>query len=235
MTETVPGIDRGIAVEVATPLGPARAHAVEPAAPPRGTLVLGHGAGGGVDSADLVAVAVMAAHAGWRVLRVEQPWRVAGKRVAPAPARLDVGWRAVLAELRTAGRLTGPLVLGGRSAGARVACRTAAGERADGVLALAFPLHPPSRPERSRAPELAAVGVPLLVVQGERDAFGRPAELAAALHGHPTAQLRAVPGDHGLKRDPGAVADAVGPWLAMLAGRSGQAGTVSDGRGAPAR
>jgi predicted alpha/beta-hydrolase family hydrolase len=164
--------------EVDTPLGPARVTTTEPAGAVVGTLVLGHGAGGGIGSADLTAVTAGAAAAGWRVLGVEQPWRVAGKRIAPAPPRLDEGWTAVLGTLRDDDRLSGPLVVGGRSAGARVACRTAAALGADGVLCLAFPLHPPGRPERSRAGELTAVGVPLGVVQGERDALGRPEDPA---------------------------------------------------------
>jgi len=204
--------------EIRTPLGPARVTATEPAGAVVGTLVLGHGAGGGTGSADLVAVTADAAAAGWRVLGVEQPWRVAGKRIAPAPLRLDEGWTAVLTALREERRLTGPLVLGGRSAGARVACRTAAGLGADGVLCLAFPLHPPDRPERSRADELTAVAVPLGVVQGERDAFGRPEELAAVLTGQPGASLYAVPGDHALTRSPDVVALAAVDWLAGVAG-----------------
>jgi hypothetical protein len=199
--------------EVGTPLGPARVVRTEPDEDVRGTLVLGHGAGGGVDSPDLAAVTRAAAGVGWRVLVVEQPWRVAGKRIAPAPARLDLGWRAVLDRLRADGLLTGPLVLGGRSAGARVACRSAAEQAAGGVLALAFALHPPGRPEKSRADELALVDAPLLVVQGETDAFGTPAEVRAAA---PGARVCAVPGDHALKRDVTAVAGAVLPWLAEL-------------------
>ena len=199
--------------EVGTPLGPARVHRDEPPGAPRGTLVLGHGAGGGSDATDLTAVAAAAADAGWRALRVDQPWRVAGRRIAPAPPRLDEGWTAVLAALRADGGLPGPLVLGGRSAGARVACRTAAGQRAAGVLALAFPLHPPRRPERSRAAELTGVAVPLLVVQGERDALGTPAEVTAALSGHP-GRVVAVPGDHALTRDVDAVVAAALDWLA---------------------
>ncbi len=198
--------------EVPTPLGPARVHADEPAAV-RGTLVLGHGAGGGVESADLLAVARDAVEAGWRVLRVEQPWRVAGRRIAPAPPRLDEGWTAVLTALREEDRLHGPVVFGGRSAGARVACRTAAALGADGVLALAFPLHPPGRPERSRAAEVTAVEVPLVVVQGETDAFGAPADVAAALQGRATASVYAVPGDHSLKKNPDVVAAAALAWL----------------------
>ncbi len=203
---------------VDTPLGPAAVHADGPAAGARGTLVLGHGAGGGVGSADLLAVTASASAAGWRVLRVEQPWRVAGKRIAPAPPTLDVAWTAVLGALRTRGALTGPLVLGGRSAGARVACRTAARLGAGGVLCLAFPLHPPGRPERSRAAELTGAGVPVGVVQGETDAHGRPEEVAAALTGVPAASVHAVPGDHALARAPAVVAAAATSWLEDLLG-----------------
>ena len=207
-------------LEVPTPLGPARVHRQEPAVAVRGTLVLGHGAGGGVDSADLTAVAAAACGAGWRVLRVDQPWKVAGKRIAPAPPRLDEGWTAVLQVLREHRELTGPLVLGGRSAGARVACRTAAAQGAAGVLALAFPLHPPGRPEKSRAAELLGVDVPLLVVQGETDAFGRPAEVEAALAGH-AGVVHAVPGDHALQRNVEAVAAAAVNWLDERVSASG--------------
>jgi predicted alpha/beta-hydrolase family hydrolase len=203
-------------VEIETPLGPARAHLTEAAGPPSGTLVLGHGAGGGVESVDLVAVAAGAAARGWSVVRVEQPWRVAGRRIAPAPPRLDEAWTAVLDRLRSEGLLAGPLVLGGRSAGARVACRTAAEQGAAGVLALAFPLHPPSRPEKSRAAELTAVPVPLGVVQGETDAFGGPAEVATVLSGQPGASVYAVPGDHALTRNVGVVAAAAVSWLGDL-------------------
>jgi hypothetical protein len=188
-------------------------HRDEPPGAARGTLVLGHGAGAGVGSADLTAVAGAAVAAGWRVLLVDQPWVVAGKRIAPAPARLDEGWTAVLGAVRD--ELTGPLVLGGRSAGARVACRTAADLGAAGVLALAFPLHPPGRPEKSRAAELRGVAVPLLVVQGETDAFGGPAEVREALTGH-AGVVHAVSGDHALKKDVAAVADAVTAWLPTL-------------------
>ncbi|MGY2079045.1 alpha/beta hydrolase family protein [Modestobacter sp. SYSU DS0657] len=200
--------------EVPTPLGPARVHRDDPAGDVRGTLALGHGAGAGSGTADLLAVSAAACAAGWRVLRIDQPWVVAGKRIAPAPARLDEGWTAVLAHLRDDGALTGPLVLGGRSAGARVACRTAGALGAAGVLGLAFPLHPPGKPEKSRAVELLGVAAPLLVVQGETDAFGRPAEVEAVVPG----RVQAVPGDHGLKKDPAAVATAVVDWLRTLPG-----------------
>jgi predicted alpha/beta-hydrolase family hydrolase len=203
--------------EIDTPHGPARAHTTEAAGAVRGTLVLGHGAGGGVQSADLVAVTAETAGAGWRVVRVDQPWRVAGKRIAPAPPTLDEGWRAVLHHLRADDVLTGSLVLGGRSAGARVACRTAAEHGAAGVLALAFPLHPPGKPEKSRAAELIAVPVPLVVVQGETDAFGGPAEVAAVLDGQAGASVYAVPGDHSLKRNVDVVAAAALSWLDELA------------------
>jgi predicted alpha/beta-hydrolase family hydrolase len=156
--------------------------------------VLGHGAGGGVESRDLLAVAEVVVRAGGAVVLVEQPWRVAGGRIAPRPAVLDLAWIEALAALRP----RGPLVVGGRSAGARVACRTAADVGADGVLCLAFPLHPPGRPERSRASELRDCPVPTLVIQGERDAFGRPEEIRAAVRGR---RVVAVAGaDHGLAR-----------------------------------
>ena len=198
-------------VDVATPLGPARVHTVDGGG--RGTLVLGHGAGGGLGSADLVAVTAAAAAAGWRVHGIEQPWRVAGGRIAPAPARLDLAWTAVLAVLRDGGGLTGPLVQGGRSAGARVACRTAAAQEAAGVLALAFPLHPPGRPEKSRAAELTGVDLPLVVVQGATDAFGRPEDVAEVLAGRPHASVYAVPGDHSLGKNVHIVAAAAMSWL----------------------
>ena len=202
--------------EVATALGRARVRTT--GGGERGTLVLGHGAGGGIESVDLLAVTASAAAAGWRVHGVEQPWRVAGKRIAPAPPRLDEAWTAVLAALRADGDLAGPLVLGGRSAGARVACRTAAAVGAAGVLALAFPLHPPGRPEKSRAAELTGVAVPLVVVQGETDAFGGPELVAASLAGRAHVSVYAVPGDHALKKNVDVVAAAALSWLEELAG-----------------
>lgn len=200
--------------DVATPHGPARVRTT--GGGKRGTLVLGHGAGGGIEAVDLVAVTAVAAEAGWRVHGVEQPWRVAGRRIATAPPTLDEGWTAVLDHLRAQSALTGPLVLGGRSAGARVACRTARAQAAAGVLALAFPLHPPGRPEKSRAGELTHVTVPLGVVQGETDSFGRPADIAAELTGRANASVYAVPGDHGLRRNVDVVALAALTWLAEI-------------------
>ena len=194
-----------------TPHGPARAHLHRPAGSPAGALVLGHGAGGGVGAKDLRAAAGAALQAGWLAVLVEQPYRVAGRR-APAPAKqLDAAWRAVLTEL-VDGELAGlPLVTGGRSSGARVACRTAADGAASGVLCLAFPLLPPGKdPSKSRLAELAAAGVPVLVVQGTSDRFGMP----------PTAPGRRVVtlrGTHALDADLPGVATAVGDWLTQLA------------------
>jgi uncharacterized protein len=199
---------RAWAIDVETPHGVARAHLQLPT-DPRALLMLGHGAGGGVGAPDLVAVASAALGAGLAVALVEQPYRVAGRR-SPAPAaRLDAAWVAVAARLR-ARRFRGlPLVSGGRSSGARVACRTAADVGADGVLCLAFPLHPPGRPDATRLPELERVTVPALVVQGERDSFGRPPA-------SPSRTVAVVPGDHGLKKDVPAVAHAAESWLREL-------------------
>lgn len=171
--------------DVLTPVGPARAWRQGPARP-RATLVLGHGAGGGVQAPDLLAATDAALAVGLAVVRVEQPWRVAGRRVAQPPPRLDAAWLAVLAALD--GVLEGPLLVGGRSAGARVACRTATDVGAQGVLALAFPLQ---TRRASRLPELRLPGVPRLVVQGSRDAFGVPEP-------EPGVQVHVVAGaDHG--------------------------------------
>ena len=200
------------------------ASAVVEGHPGGGCLVLGHGAGGGVDAPDLLAARAAGRALGLQVVRVEQPWRVQGRRVAEAPARLDLAWLAVVEAV--AGR--GPLVLGGRSAGARVACRTADRLGAAAVLALAFPLVPPGRTQRdgalrSRAEELARPQVPRLVVQGERDGFGVPDSA-------PGLQVHVVPGaDHAFAvrrrdgRTPSDVRDeverVVGAWLADVLGR----------------
>ncbi|MFC8571487.1 alpha/beta family hydrolase [Streptomyces sp. NPDC057245] len=164
-----------------------------PAPAPRLVLALGHGAGGGVEARDLRALAAALPAHGVSVALVEQPWRVAGKKLAPAPKTLDTGWRGVWPALAAPGL---PVISGGRSAGARVACRTAAELGAHAVLALSFPLHPPGRPEKSRAGELLGTGVPTLVVQGGNDPFGRPEEFPAAPGG--TYDLIEVEhGDHG--------------------------------------
>jgi uncharacterized protein len=196
--------------EIDTPHGPGRAH-LHRAPRPRAALVLGHGAAGGVSAGDLVAARDAALEERISIALVEQPYRVAGRRSPAPPRQLDAVWTTVVEHLRT-GALGGlPLVVGGRSLGARVACRTAASTDAIGVLCLAFPLQPPRRSADSRLPELDAVTVPTLVVQGERDPFGIP----------PAGPLRTVvlvPGDHGLKADLAAVGEAVRDWLHALLG-----------------
>jgi predicted alpha/beta-hydrolase family hydrolase len=202
----------GETLELDTPHGAARAH-IRPVKHPRAALVLGHGAGGGVRAPDLLAASDAAASADFTVVLVEQPYRVAGRR-APAPARqLDIAWTAVLASLR-ADQLQGlAVVAGGRSMGARVACRTAAAVGAAAVLCLAFPLTPPRRetakPAPSRLPELEAVAVPTLVIQGERDQFGLPPAGAGRT-------VIKVKGDHSLRSDLPGVGAAVSIWLASL-------------------
>ncbi len=204
-----PSTTRGPAtapVEVATPHGPARIHPL-PVAGGRGALLLGHGAGGGIDAPDLVAAAAAARAAWLHVVLVEQPYRVAGRR-APAPAgQLDTAWLAVAAHVRDA--LGGPLLFGGRSSGARVACRTATAGGARGVLCLAFPVRPPRRPERDRLAELAAPTVPVLVVQGERDPFGRPGPA-------PGREVVLLRGDHALRSDPAGLTAAVTRWASTV-------------------
>jgi uncharacterized protein len=193
-------------VRVGTPYGDALVH-LHPVERPRAALVLGHGAGGGVDSRDLVAATEAARSVDVSVALVEQPYRAAGRR-APAPARqLDAAWTAVVEHLR-GGELAGlPLLVGGRSLGGRVACRTAEATGAVGVLCLAFPLRPPGRPDApSRLDELDAVTVPMLVVQGSSDPFGIPPA-------GPRRTVVEVPGNHSLRSDLDAVAAAVRDWL----------------------
>jgi hypothetical protein len=197
-------------IELETPHGLARVDLHEPDRKrARGALVLGHGAGGGIRAPDLLAAKDAALEAGLCVALVEQPYRVAGRR-SPAPARqLDAAWLAVIEQLRERELLGLALIAGGRSSGARVACRTAADAGAAAVLCLAFPLHPPGRgddPTKSRLTELDAVTVPTLVVQGERDPFGMPPP-------GPRRDVVTGPGDHSLR----AAADvriAVAVWLA---------------------
>jgi predicted alpha/beta-hydrolase family hydrolase len=196
-------------LEVDTPHGQALAH-LHSVAEPRAALVLGHGAAGGVTSRDLVTATDVALSENVSVALVEQPYRVAGRR-SPAPAhRLDAAWTAVVEHL-VGSELRGlPLVVGGRSLGARVACRTAEATGAVAVLCLAFPLQPPRRKSgsaaQSRLSELDEVTVPTLVVQGDRDPFGIPPATARRT-------VVQVPGDHSLRTDLDAVAGAVRGWL----------------------
>jgi len=192
-------------VDFATPHGPARVH-LHRVEEPRGALVLGHGAAGGVTARDLVA-ATQAAHAAQlSVALVEQPYLVAGRR-SPAPAhQLDAAWTSVVEQLPFDDLA---LLTGGRSSGARVACRTAAATGAIGVLCLAFPVHPPGKPEKTRLSELDAVEVPVLVIQGVSDPFGMPPPA-------PSRTVVQLPGNHSLAGDLGALRAAAGEWLASL-------------------
>lgn len=188
---------------VETPRGPAGLRVTEPAGPVAAVLVLGHGAGGGVDAPDLVAVHDAAVAAGVRVALVTQPYRMAGRR-APAPAgQLDECWVAVAGPLRVPGKA---LIVGGRSSGARVACRTASQVGAAGVLCLAFPLHPPGKPEKSRAGELPAE-LPVLVLNGDRDPFGVPSPAS-------NVRVEVRPGAvHDLRKDVQGTAGLAVEWL----------------------
>ncbi len=198
--------------QVDTPSGPARVH-LHPAGASKGALVLGHGAGGGVEAPDLVAATGAAVEEGLTVALVEQPYRVAGRRSPAGAKQLDAAWMAVVEHLRANELSSVPLVVGGRSLGARVACRTVEATGAVAVLCLAFPLLPPRRgdkPPQTRLPELEAVELPVLVVQGESDRFGMPPP-------GPKREVVKVRGDHGLKADPEAIAAAVRAWLSALA------------------
>jgi len=206
-------------VEIGTGEGPARAEVGRPAAgEPAFLLVLTHGAGGDPDSADLLAVAAAASRLGGAVARVTQPYRVKGRQAPGSPARQDAAWVEVVAALRRAAGEGLPLIQGGRSNGARVACRTASAVGARAVIALAFPLHPPGRPGRSRAAELAAAGTDMLVLNGDRDPFGIP---------EGTGRIRVVvlAGEsHALSRRPGEAGRAAGSWLRELLAANGVTG-----------
>ncbi|MEU5565952.1 alpha/beta hydrolase family protein [Micromonospora musae] len=206
--------------EITTVRGPARIDADLPAGPVASLLVLGHGAGGDVDAPDLLAVRDAVLAVGVGVVRVTQPYRVAGRR-APAPAgHLDEAWTAVLAVVRE-WRPGVPVLVGGRSSGARVACRTAGAVGAAGILALAFPLHPPGRPERSRAAELLT-GLPTLVVNGDRDPFGVP-------EASPGVTVVTRPGEvHDLRKDPAGTAAVVRDWLRGQGWAGDRAGVPAD-------
>ncbi|WP_433444378.1 alpha/beta hydrolase family protein [Nonomuraea sp. CA-141351] len=196
-------------MEVMTPRGPALVQ-MDEVAEPRLLLVLTHGSSGGVDAPDLLAVRDAALRAGATVARVTQAFRVAGARAPGSAVRQDEAWEIVLKELRK--RRPGlPVVQGGRSNGARVACRTARAVGAAAVVALAFPLHPPGKPERSRADELRGAGVDVLVVNGDRDPFGVPEAEDAA-------RLVVLPGEgHDLKKDPARVGEVVAEWIVHYA------------------
>lgn len=195
-------------MEIMTGAGPARAE-IDASAKPEILMVLTHGAGGGVASKDILAAQRAGLEVGAVVALVTQPYRVRGARAPGSPQRQDAAWLEIIAALR-AGYPGLPLVQGGRSNGARLACRTAQAAGAAAVVALAFPLHPPGKaglPERSRAAELRAAGVPVLVISGDRDPFGVPAPADAD-------RLVVLPGEtHALSRHPQAVAAAVTSWL----------------------
>ncbi|MER6994125.1 alpha/beta family hydrolase [Streptomyces sp. NPDC000410] len=204
---------------VETPAGDARITWHPATGKARLVLAVSHGAGGGIEARDLRALAAELPADGVSVALVEQPWRVAGKKVAPAPATLDKGWRGLWPALQKPGL---PIVAGGRSAGARVACRTARELGARAVLALSFPLHPPGKPEKSRADELLGAGVPVLVVQGGNDSFGKPdefpegayelIEVDSADHGLSVPKRAALTQEEALA----AVVDGVRKWITAL-------------------
>ncbi len=201
-------------MEISTAAGPARVTVDEAAGSPKFLLVLTHGAGGGVASADVLAARNAGLECGGTVALVDQPYRVAGARAPGSALRQDAAWLEIIAALR-AGRDV-PLIQGGRSNGARVACRTAQAAGAVAAVALAFPLHPPGKadqPDKSRAGELRTAGVPVLVINGENDPFGVPATGDADT-------LVVLPGEtHSLSRHPAAVTTAVASWLASGSGR----------------
>jgi uncharacterized protein len=203
-------------MEIMTGGGAARVELDKPGKPAF-LLALTHGAGGGVDSPDLLAARQAGADAGAAVARVLQPYRVRGARAPGSPERQDAAWLEVIEQLRQ--RFPGiPLVQGGRSNGARLACRTARAAGALAVVALAFPLHPPGRPERSRADELRQAGVPVLVVNGDRDPFGVPDRADAS-------RVVVLPGrTHALSRRPQDIRVAVGTWLREVLVPAGRAG-----------
>jgi uncharacterized protein len=184
---------------VATPQGPGRL-LIDAADDPVATLVLGHGAGGGPNATDLELLARRMPEQGTTVVRFEQPWRTAGRRVAAPPAKLDEAWLAAVDWLGEESWVKGPLFVGGRSAGARVACRTADVVGPAGIICLAFPLHLPGQPEKSRIAELLQPQAPRLVLQGSSDAFGRPAEIQAAIKEAGGIRLVELPGaDHSFR------------------------------------
>jgi predicted alpha/beta-hydrolase family hydrolase len=193
-------------VPIETSAGPAQIELDKPRSPAF-LLLLTHGSGGGVDAKDILAVRDTALTLGGAVALVTQPYRVAGRR-APGPAvKQDQAWLEIVAALRKKVR-NAPLIQGGRSNGARVACRTAVEVRASGVLALSFPLHPPGKPEKSRRDELLAAGdVPVVVINGGSDPFGIPDAADAA-------EVRVIPGQpHSFRTGFDVIQETVEPWL----------------------
>ncbi len=202
-------------VEIMTGAGPARAQLRRPAGPPRFLTVLTHGAGGTPESADVLAVRDAALALGAVTALVTQPYRVRGASAPGSAVRQDAAWAEIVAALNTGGL---PLVQGGRSNGARVACRTARQVMAMGVIALAFPLHPPGQPDKSRDSELRDAGTSVLVVNGDRDPFGVPEPDDAT-------RVVVLPGEtHALSKRPAAIGEAVTAWLGTLPGLAQAAG-----------
>jgi uncharacterized protein len=214
------------AVEIMTSAGPADVVVEKPAGRPRFLVVLTHGAGGTPDTPDVLAVRDAARGLGAVTALVTQPYRVRGGRAPGSAARQDAAWAEVVAALNDSGL---PLVQGGRSNGARVACRTARQVGAAGVIAMAFPLHPPGQPGKSRDAELRAAGTRVLVLNGDRDPFGIP-EPDDATH------VVVLPGEtHALSKNPAAIGEAVARWLGTLPGIGSRppsvSGQVPPGRG----
>jgi uncharacterized protein len=197
-------------VQITTKGGAAQAELDGDGAAARFLLVLTHGAGGTVGAPDLLAARDAALQLGGLVARVTQPYRVRGARAPGSAVRQDAAWVEIVAALRELAP-SASLIQGGRSNGARVACRTAAAVGARAVIALAFPLSPPRRsPATSRAAELRAAregGARLLVVSGDRDPFGIPGAQDAD-------RVVVIPGEtHALKGHRAAIAAAVIEWL----------------------
>lgn len=210
-------------IDVETDQGPGRAHIYTGEAAVRASVVLGHGAGGGIGAGDLLLLAARLPTLGYRVILIEQPWKVAGRKIAGRPPTLDAAWIPMLAQVP----IEGELIVGGRSAGARVACRTAAMTGAAGVLCLSFPLHPPGRPEASRAAELRAPGehgIPVRVIQGAKDPFGSPQEVRAEMSD--PGWVAQVAGAHSFGKQPLDVLAAAQNFLDDLTARQQSPGAV---------
>jgi hypothetical protein len=200
--------------EIMTSAGPGRVVLEQPERPTF-LVVLTHGAGGSPDTADVLAVRDAGRELGAATALVTQPYRVKGARAPGSAARQDAAWAELVGVLRGETARDGvpvPLVQCGRSNGARVACRTASQVGAAGVIALAFPLHPPGQPEKSRDAELRGTGTGVLVINGDRDPFGIPEP-------DETTDVVILPGEtHALSKRPAAVGDAVAAWLGAVPG-----------------